>query len=183
MVPVVAVVVVLAGCGQDEPPSALPSVTPVASTPTGTPSAAPVVVPPEARAATPEGASAFARFFFDTLNEAYRTRDATALQAISHPDCKSCAVFVAQVKELRAKDQTLENGDYDVVDAATSEVVEREAIVDMLLSRPVSRLRDRRGAVVEAEGEPLDMRTAQMLVSHDNGRWAARGLRLFGTRK
>lgn len=104
-----------AACSSEaEEPQALPSVSPVAS---ASPSAAPAVVPPSAQAETPQGAAAFARFWFETLNAAARTGDTTELRAISRPDCETCGAFAKSIEDLYRPGGRIEGGVFTVVAA------------------------------------------------------------------
>lgn len=69
---VLAVLTVLTvGCSDGGDGQTSPPLPPITDTPSTTPTAA--AVPSEAKAATPEGAAEFVRFWFDTLNTAART--------------------------------------------------------------------------------------------------------------
>ncbi len=78
---------VVSGCsgGSDPGPSTLPTLSP---TPSATVTVAPV--PPAATALTPQGADAFVRYFFDQMNIAFRTSNASLIDALSTPACITC---------------------------------------------------------------------------------------------
>ena len=98
----------VAGCSGDDPPpspvpaapspSASPSPSPVGSvSPTGstTPTATAPTLPAAARADTPAGAEAFARFWLTALDYAYKTGDTEPLRSAG--TCRGC---VAQANAI-----------------------------------------------------------------------------------
>ena len=94
--PLLAVLTALvAGCsgggGGGDKPTSLPSITstPVASSP--------VPVPPAATPNTSRSLEAFVRFYFDQLNIAFSTADASVIRAYSDPICKTCNNYAATV--------------------------------------------------------------------------------------
>ncbi|MGY2873811.1 hypothetical protein ACVW00_001001 [Marmoricola sp. URHA0025 HA25] len=87
---VVAVLLVVTGCGADPKadPSPAPS-TPVTSPVSTTPSAP--VLPEEAKANTKAGAVAFVKYYVELINHAQATGDVGSLQAVEAKECRSCA--------------------------------------------------------------------------------------------
>jgi hypothetical protein len=93
----------LAGCsGSDAPPQLAPPGTvgtpgtPDPSSPSGTAPSATAdpswpPIPAAAKAHTPAGAEAFARYYFTALNYAFTHPDPTIFDSIALPGCKSCA--------------------------------------------------------------------------------------------
>jgi len=67
-------------------------------------------VPAAARAATPEGAAAFARYFFEVYDHAFRTSDTTALRSVCTPDCTFCRLVTTIVDSAREKGTHVEGG-------------------------------------------------------------------------
>ena len=72
-------------------------------------------MPSAAQAATSQGAAAFARFWFATLNDAARTGDTELLTAISRPDCASCSQFAQSIEQLYVSGGRIEGGVFTVV--------------------------------------------------------------------
>jgi hypothetical protein len=107
-----AAALLLAGCGTPaEQPGAQPSAGTAAggstasrttATATGAASVDPVIarIPAAARPETKEGAKAYAAFFLASLNEASRVADATLLEGLFTPECKTCSAMHATVTEL-----------------------------------------------------------------------------------
>jgi hypothetical protein len=87
-----------AGCSSEAgEPDALPSLPSTSASPSAAPSSA---VPPSAQAETPEGARAFARYWFEVLNRAASTGDTEELRTLSHPACESCTRFADSIDFL-----------------------------------------------------------------------------------
>lgn len=102
--------------GADTGGATLPPVSASASA-AGSPSASassgpPASIPPEAMAATTQGAEAFGRFWVRVVSMAYRNLDATAISALSVPDCSACQRYVNSIKNFQSKNAKV-NGDYD----------------------------------------------------------------------
>ena len=101
----------LAGCSSHgDQPRVLPTLVP-ASVPLS-PSAVPT--PSGIEAATPQGAAAFARFWFATLNAAAKSGETTQLQTRSTTDCRSCSSFVDSIQMIYKKGR-IEGGVFSVV--------------------------------------------------------------------
>jgi hypothetical protein len=126
-----------AGCsggddGGDGSAATLPPVTPTAS-----PIEAAAEVPPEATEATPEGAAAFGRYFYETVDRSFKALDTTTLRAISDPDCRVCQRYIESIEGFVASEQRVEGNDLTVQDAgAPGERVRRR--------RPLSSTTPRR---------------------------------------
>jgi Family of unknown function (DUF6318) len=102
----------LTACGGDAKPTAsASSTTSSAATTTSapTPSASPTTtatrapdpnIPAAARAHTPAGAEAFTKYFYSQVNIAWTKPKSGLIQALSSPDCKSCAALEATAAEL-----------------------------------------------------------------------------------
>ncbi len=108
----------LSGCSSSAaqaPPRALPtpsaSATPAAppvpsatATPIPTPTTL-ATVPAAAQPATPQGAAAFVKFFFQQVDRAFKLADSTVLLRWSASNCKTCANFAGAAVRLQ-KDET-----------------------------------------------------------------------------
>jgi predicted lipid-binding transport protein (Tim44 family) len=98
----------LTGCSgeaADTPGATLP---PATSTPSASATAtAADEVPPEAKAATPEGAAAFVRHFYERIERAYAERDPEVLRPVVDADCEACNGLLAAVARLRDDNNTL----------------------------------------------------------------------------
>ncbi len=105
-VAVMSMAVVACSGSASEKPTVLPAVPTasgtVATTATPTASSSPVVVPSEAAPATPQGAAALVRFFYNEVNTALQDGSATRIRALSDGRCGTCADY-AQTVEAAAK--------------------------------------------------------------------------------
>lgn len=104
--------VACSGSGGSAGPATLP---PITATPSATPTA--VAVPTEATAATPEAAAAFARYWFDILNQAARSGDTSRLRLLSDPACSTCERFAASIESLYRPGGRIEGGLFTIASA------------------------------------------------------------------
>lgn len=118
-----ATVLLAAGCngGADNQPS--PTPTPTVSSPTASPSdsgspspSASVSIPAEAMAQTPEGAVAFVKFFFDSVNEAWQQGDPDGLSPLFSGTCGTCANNAQYAVDLKAAGQRTNGPSVEVSD-------------------------------------------------------------------
>ncbi len=115
-----AMVAALTACTSGDPPSLSPpsnghAGTAPPSTVTGGPAGSPSTgagtpaswpeLPAVARAHTPAGAEAFARYYFTARNYAWTRPDPTILTAISERGCKTCVNDVGFAAELQSRHQ------------------------------------------------------------------------------
>jgi hypothetical protein len=84
-----AVGVLIGGCGGSPEPSPLPKPS-KSSSPSASATPTPPVMPEAAKAKTKAGAIAFARHYVDLINHAQATGDASALLAVEDTTCGSC---------------------------------------------------------------------------------------------
>lgn len=124
---VLALTAALAGCsGDPQAPSTLPSLSsaPSAASPSASPS------PSGINAPTPEGASAFARYWYAEIQAAFANRDPDRLRVLSAPGCVACDQYVRSVTRLRDENERVDNYRIEIVaaeapalaDASTAEV-------------------------------------------------------------
>ena len=98
-------------------PSLLPSLPPSPSSPaaSGSASRAPATIPAEAAANTPQGASAFARFYFEELLRAYMTTDTRGLRAFAADSCGTCAGLANGIDSMRSAKRHVTGPPFDVL--------------------------------------------------------------------
>lgn len=87
---VVAVLLMLTGCGGDPKADPSPSPSSPATSPVSTTPSAPVM-PEEAKADSKAGAIAFVKYYVELINHAQATGTVDQLLAAESVDCKSCA--------------------------------------------------------------------------------------------
>ena len=118
---VAGVFVVSAGCGSgeadpDESGTASAVVEPSETVseasvePSPEPSLTPPVLPEEAKQQTPEGAVAFATWWFDTLNYATATGDTAILKSVAGPDCGTCRNYIDEIDSAYRYGGRMEGG-------------------------------------------------------------------------
>ena len=107
----VGLTLVLSGCSgstSDQPKVLPPVVTPSASpSVASTASPVPVVVPSAAAAATPQGAAAFVRFFFDEVNGAFQDGRSERIRVLADASCATCNNFANAVRAAEKTDSRI----------------------------------------------------------------------------
>jgi Family of unknown function (DUF6318) len=143
-VAVVAVALVVAGCsGSDPEPSPIPVVTTTGSSPTEspTPSPTPTVVAPTlpaaARADTPAGAEAFARYWMTALDHASRSGETAALRALG--TCQTCVAQANGIDSFFASGGTVNGGVIKVKSANVIRFVATAALVNVTYGQSAGR--------------------------------------------
>lgn len=170
----------LTGCA-DSDPTAEP-LPPLTEAPSPTPSRSGLALPdlpPEAEGASAAAATAFARYYFETVVvQAFQDNDPTLLAALSAPDCGTCANLVADVERQRDAGERLEGTDYEVLGAVAPAVDSPEVIVDI-------RYATAEGRLLFSDGRPPDEIEArpaadmQVLVERQGEMWKVGALRFF----
>ena len=170
-----ALAVVLTGCSSKEKaPTVLPPV------PSASPSLAPLSPPPEAAAETSEGASAFARYYFETVvNRGYETLDPIEITTYSDPACNSCKNIVNDIERLKASELRVGGQRFVIEFAVTSQIEPgKPAIVDFRFNADTYREVDASGKVVrEFPAQRKQDAQAAMIRSGDG--WLVYGLRML----
>ncbi|MSW72333.1 MAG: hypothetical protein F2829_19990 [Actinobacteria bacterium] len=147
-----AATLAVAGCSDEstggEP---LPPVSPTVS------SAPPASAFPE----TPQGASDFARYVFEQLDQAYATEDPERVRPLfAAQGCSSCDRFLRTLEALQSGEVQLQGGGFDVV-GAESPGGEEGRVVVMRVNFAPSTFVDAAGEVVAQEpgtpGQSLEM--------------------------
>lgn len=150
--------VLLVGCGSEpEQPRTLPPVSPA---PSASPSAEPEV-PPSAQAETPEGAAAFAEFFYQQVGRAFVEKDPEIIRRLSAPGCEACKLFVDSLTKLRDNNERASAFSFDVVFAEAPAATGTEVRVDVIYNTPDIQRFDSSGKVIyeepAAQGEQVQM--------------------------
>ena len=160
--------VLLAGCSSEsERPTTLP---PVSAAPSASASAAASVVPVKAQAETPEGAAAFARFWYEEIGRAFADKDPEIIRRLSAPGCETCGLFVSSLTKLRQNDERTTAVIYDIVFAEAPAIDGSEARVDVVYDSPAIKRYDASGKIIREE--PAVEGFAETLVlDRSSGRW------------
>ena len=175
----VGLTLVLAGCSgstSDQPKVLPPVVTPSASPSTApTASAGPVVVPSAAVPATPQGAAAFVRFYFERLNEAFRRADPELTRELVDPACRTCANFNSAVRRVRDAGNHIDGQAFSVVTVEAAPPDQGSVVVDVFLDFP-------RTHEVTASGTRTNTSVAQprhhysVFLARNAARWRVRAI-------
>jgi len=125
-----------------------PTVTPTASASTAPTAAYPADVPAEARANTPAGAIAFARYFFGLVNRAYTTPQAGLLAPLSTTNCKTCAAFESTAADFVAKSQRYDRAAVTILEVAidSDPPPAGMTLVDVVVDQLPAKVIDSKGA-------------------------------------
>ncbi len=146
------------GCTGSEP-KPTPSVTATSASPTP-PASASVTIPDEAKAHTPEGGIAFAKFAVLEAGKAYATNETAAFESIARADCQGCASIVKGVKDQQARDERNAQVRMLVKGAQLFEPpTESTLVVDVVAVEQATSVVRASGEVVRAlPEEPLSLR-------------------------
>lgn len=174
---------VLTGCQAEETPPAssspAPSVTASSGSPSASASASPSPsasgeVPAAAREKTEKGAEAFVRYFVEQSAEAWTTPDASLIDALSDPDCKSCASLAGTASDLESKGHRYRDDPITVV--SVESLVgdgERQNVVATIKQHEMDVI-DRSGNVVDSDSADDLQRT--FLLYWKGGQWLVGGI-------
>lgn len=135
-------------------------------------------IPDEATHPTPEAASAFARYYFETLvNGAYRTLDPALVAAASTEECGSCGNIVKDVRRLKASSLSVAGPRFtlDYAEAAPPEA-DGSVIVDFRFSSDPYVERNETDSVVREEPAQVGQDAQVKLVRRSNS-WAVMAIR------
>ena len=162
----VALLMMLTGCGGD--PKADPSPTPStpATSPVSTTPSAPVM-PEEAKAETSSGAIAFVKFYVDVVNHATSSGETQALADASAPACESCRSVIGKVNDLYSAGGHSEGGTWRLVEVRVTSVQKPWRVAGHL---SYSRQRIVRPGAADETFKPgeYDM---EFTLKHRDGRW------------
>lgn len=118
---------------------------------TASPTTFPADVPAEARPNTPQGAVAFVKHFFATLNRAYTTPTAGIISPLSTSNCKSCAVFEQRATSYVANGHRYDRPAVKVLEVSVSPETPRAngQVIDAVIDQLPARIIDTTGKVVK----------------------------------
>ena len=128
-------------------------------TPSPTPSATPspsYSVPAEARAHTPEGAAAFARFYYQQLNRSYTQPAAHLLPPLGASTCEACASYNEFTKGLVDRGERVDPAPVEMVKVIVKKgSTSDRAIVEVQMRQVAAKVLDAKNAVVTTQ-EPKE---------------------------
>lgn len=117
------------------------------------------------------------RSWFEAVSSGFSTADASALRALSTPDCTTCNNYAKAIDDLASKRHIVRGGELEIIFAETADFPGGSAIVDVAYRQKAGQVVDSAGKVVEAY-PGKDRVFAQARVDHDGVRWAFRAMRL-----
>jgi hypothetical protein len=166
----VLTVALLVGCSSEPEPQPLPPL------PSAAPSASPLPLPPEAAAETPQGAAAFTRYYFDALNAAFATGDATQVKILSHPECDACNELISAIREEPAAGERISGGDYRVLFAESPPVASGDVVVEVRYALTEARVTRPDGSLIRTTAANPGINAQVRLIRQGTG-WIVRGFR------
>jgi hypothetical protein len=162
----------LAACSEEaREPSALPTLDPSASP---TSSEAAEATPTGIDAPTPEGAGAFARYWFTALNEAARSGDTATLRSLSDESCETCRLYAESIEDLYGPGGRIEGGVFSLraAEAPGLEPNASEARVTVVFDVTATRQVGADGETLR-EVPALSAVAAEMLLRRTDSGWVA----------
>ena len=169
-----AALALVMGCSSEaaEEPTSLQ---PITASPV-VPAASAGVLPADAQAPTPEGARAFARFWFEALNKAAATGDTADLRALAHPECQACRRFAESIDFLYKDGGGIRGGVFTVtaVEAPADSAAEEVPVTVVYDVTPTDQLN--RDGSVRKRIEALRQVAGEMTVVRAGGSWQVREL-------
>ena len=162
--------VALVGCSDDPEPRTLPPV------PSASPSPSVVPMPSEAAAETPEGAAAFARYFFAVVNAGLESGDAGHLRKISSPDCGGCRSLASAIEEEPSAGERIVGGLFDVLSAESPPVDAGDVIVEVSYAVSEIKVYGSDGAILRSTAA-VPRTNGQVRLLRNGQGWIVQGFR------
>ncbi len=160
----------LAGCSADAEPKALPPVQSIS------PTAVVLALPPEATPASAQGAASFTRFYFELLNQAFSTGDATQVRDFSDPACDACNNLIGAIEEEPKPGERIEGGDYRILFAESPPAEGGDVVVELRYALAGARVLGPDGMVIRST-PPNPGIDAQLRLVRRGSTWVVRGFR------
>ncbi|MCW2501395.1 MAG: hypothetical protein JWN87_3071 [Frankiales bacterium] len=170
----VAVVALLAttSCSRSgAQPASLPRVSA-----TQVPTALVAAVPDSAKPATPLGAAAFVRYWFQLLDEAYRTGRIFPVDELSDPRCVSCRNFSGVADDLARDGYHFAGPSFTSIDVQAPPVENGMSYVALFCKLPARQKVDRTGHVVASYPQEKQLVMTVMTQRHGTS-WVIRAMR------
>ena len=176
----VGLTLVVAGCSgsTSDQPKVLPPVVTQSASPSvsSTVAAGPVVVPSAAVPATPQGAAAFVRFFFERLNETFRRADPELTRELVDPACRTCANFDFAVRRVRDAGNHVVGQVFLVISAEAAPPGQGFTLVDVFVDLPSTTEVNASGKIVDVSAKQSRLQYSVTLTRVAN-RWRVRAVK------
>lgn len=138
-----------AGCSSgSEAPRVLPPVATPSAT-TASPTASPL--PSGADAATPQGATAFARLWYSEITRAWEEQDPAIIERLSAPGCTACKRYVESITGVRQRGERVDDVVFRLKLVEATAVRDGKSIVAIVYDSPKSTRYDRAGKALDTE--------------------------------
>ena len=166
---------VLVGCSSETAPRTLP---PVASQPAQASPTPRAPIPAEAQLKTPQAASAFARYFLQSVDGAFESADPSLIRRLAMPGCGGCASLAETVDKLARDGQRQVGGRYEDVQPVTPGFPGTDAFVDLTYRRGPSTIVDSDNKVLR-KTPAVNQTQAQLRLVYGDSGWKVQGYRVF----
>lgn len=144
----IAMLIGATACSGSEPaPTVLSPLPSAVASPSPSPVAAPSL-PPAARGKTPAASSAFVRYYFDVLTDAFNRRDASAVRALSDPGCGGCRNLIGAIEAPDKPGETVEGGAFLVDGTASPPLEQGTTVVSLRYHVAAVRVSDATGSTL-----------------------------------
>jgi hypothetical protein len=100
---------------------------------------------------TPTGASAFARYYFGVIEQAFASGQVESLRSLSDPKCTGCQAYIDSIIRIRDADETAVGASFTITSAEAPAFEGPEARVDVIYDTDGSQIIDASGQVVYEE--------------------------------
>jgi hypothetical protein len=164
------VVVALVGCSSDPEPEPLPPIESFSPSPVALP------MPSEAAAETPQGAAAFARYFFALVNEGLSTGDAAGVRAVSALDCGGCKNLIGAIEEPPKPGERIEGGLFTIQFAEAPPVDAGDVVVEITYEVTEVRVYAADGSLLRTT-PAVKATNGQVRLVRQDGSWIVQGFR------
>jgi hypothetical protein len=126
-----------------------------------------VTIPAAAQQRTPEGAKAFAEFYYEVLSDSQYRADSSQLRALHAASCVACQAFAKKADEMKQRGQHVDSRSLTVDDAVVTPTSVRNGfVIDVLADDRPSNVVDANGSVVSSsKGAKLTFRTQVVWIS------------------
>lgn len=144
----VSLALALTGCSSSgAEPRTLPTLA------SGSPSLLPVksTASPAVASHTPEGAVAFARYWYGQVELAYGRRDPSLVVRLSAPGCVTCDRYVKSITRARANDERVEGLSFRITFAEAPALSGNSARVDVIYDAPATHRYDSAGHEIHSQ--------------------------------
>ena len=121
------------------------------------------IVPAEARAATPRGAAAFARFYIKEVDNAFDSPGKLDLASFSEPMCSACQRILKSLKTIEATGRTAAEPRLKIISSRGSTVMGGKSLVKVTYEVPSRAPTEKADAALQTASARVVETTSVML--------------------